>query len=207
MTEYRKEDAMFLNYLSYCNTDVQKMGFRLPGMFLGISDDANFATAFIVRKTAEEQIFMPERSRFDEIINKTLVRDLIGCDSKLAYKSNGPTLQSVENLPAIIALLVQTGAVTVNGLISFVNDQFGLGLALYDGEDEEWASMPIGKNAAQAPREFPEFPEFSEPREFPEDETVKKAVEKNRKIYSALQEIDKTAREFVARGGGCGLPQ
>ena len=135
MTEYRKEDAMFLDYIEYCNEDIQKNGFRLPGMFIGISDDANYATAFIVRKSAEEQLFIPERRRFDEVINKTIVKDF-GVKN-LAFKSNGPVMQSTDNIQNILALLVNSGVFTVNGLISFVNSNLGTNIALYE---EDWAN-------------------------------------------------------------------
>lgn len=162
MTEYRKEDAMFLSYMEYCNDDVQNRGFRLPAMFVGSSDDANYATAFIVRKTAEEQLFIPERTRFDEIINKTLVKDL-GVED-LKFVSRGPVLQSTENIVQVLTLLVQSGVFTVNGLISFVNMQFGLDIALYE---EDWADEPIA-NAAAAPVD-PSQEE--QPVDAPEDKT------------------------------------
>jgi capsid portal protein len=194
MSESRKEDAMFLRYLQNCNAEVQKLGFRLPGMFLGISDDANFATAFIVRKMAEEQIFVPERARFDEIINRTIVKDLLTEGSDLCFQSNGPTLQSVENLPQILALLVSSGVFTVNGLISFVNSQFGLRIALYEGEDAAWADEPI--------KAMPAPPNAENPQE--KDALVEEEVRKNQKIYTALKEIERTAMNIGTSGKkGC----
>ena len=191
LAEYRKEDAMFLNYLATCRDEVQKLGFRLPGMFLGKSDDANYATAFIVRKIAEEQIFIPERSRFDEIINKTIVKDLVGADTLLSFKSLGPTLQSVENLPAIINILVASGAFTTNGLISFINEHFGLRIALYDGEGTEWADLPIPKNATSV------APDEQEDSSFEDDaDDEKEIIKKNQKIYAALKEIEETVAKF-----------
>jgi PBSX family phage portal protein len=194
MTESRKEDAMFLNYLKNCTAEVQKLGFRLPGMFLGISDDANYATAFIVRRTAEEQIFIPERDRFDEIINQTLVKDLLKGKPELRFRSNGPVLKSVENLPQVLTLLVNTGVFTVNGLISFVNEQFGLNIALYDGKMDAWAEEPIKPGATATP------PETSQA----DSRVSVEEVQKNMKIYSALKEIEKVADKFFSdKNCGC----
>lgn len=194
LTEFRKEDAMFLQYLERCDTEVQKLGFRLPGMFLGISDDTNFATAFIVRNTAEEQIFQPERDRFDEIINKTLVRDLLEYNTELRFRSNGPALQSVEDLPQVISILVSSGALTVNGLISFVNEQFGLKIALYEGSGQEWADEPISKNFMTEP-----------PKDSGTDDDmpITQEIQKNQKIYDALKEIEQVAKKFSSPQKAC----
>jgi PBSX family phage portal protein len=141
LSQYRQEDAMFLRYLDFARTEIQKLGFRLPGMFMGISDDANYATAYIVRSTVEEQVFVPERTQFDEIINHTIVRDLVGT-TDLQFKTNAPVLQSKDNVTGLVTTLVNSGVFTVNGLISFVNSLYGLNLALYD-KNEDWANEPI----------------------------------------------------------------
>lgn len=196
MTEHRKEDAMFLNYLNHCDADIQKNGFRLPGMFLGISDDANYATAFIVRKTAEEQLFIPERKRFDEIINKTLVRDFGFSD--LAFKSSGPVLQSTENIPQILSLLVQSGVFTVNGLISFVNAHLGTNIAMYA---EAWADLPISGTS----HGFPGDAVGGGPGLTPEDALeLGEAVEKSQKMSDALEALSAAVNEYFGGRGGCG---
>jgi PBSX family phage portal protein len=197
LSEYRKEDAMFLQYLRDCRQEVQKLGFRLPGMFLGISDDANFATAFIVRTTVEEQVFLPERSRFDEVINKTLVRDLAGTGGLLRFKSKGPTLQSTDGLGGLISTLVNAGVFTVNGLISFVNASYGTSIALYD-KSEAWADEPIpvavqAKTASMAP------PKAALPDAEAETDAGEAAdtVQKNEKIFSALRDIELVVQKFA----------
>lgn len=211
MTEYRKEDAMFLSYMEYCNADVQNRGFRLPAMFVGSSDDANYATAFIVRKTAEEQLFIPERTRFDEIINKTLVKDL-GVED-LEFVSRGPVLQSTENIVQVLTLLVQSGVFTVNGLISFVNMQFGLDIALYE---EDWADEPIANAAAaqvdhsqeEQPEDMPEDKTNPEEKTNPDmkdkkPKSVQDEIAKNDIMAKALEDIS-AALINGAKGCNCG---
>lgn len=191
MTEYRKEDAMFLDYLEHCSTDIQKNGFRLPGMFLGISDDANYATAFIVRKSAEEQLFIPERRRFDEIINKTLVRDFGVKD--LAFKSNGPALQSADSIPQMLQTLIQAGVFTTNGLISFVNTNLGTNIGMYE---EPWADEPIGVKPIGV--EEPLLLDDSA------DQELTEAIEKSEKTASALQALSEAIKDYAASGCSCG---
>ena len=193
MTECRKEDAMFLNYLNHCNTDIQKNGFRLPGMFLGISDDANYATAFIVRKSAEEQLFIPERQRFDEIVNKTLVRDF-GVDN-LAFKSRGPVLQSTDSIQQVLSLLINAGVFTTNGLISFVNAHLGTNIALYA---EQWADEPLRGTSAGQPQEERPDGLASE-----EDAEILDAIEKSEKTANALQLLSDAIREYAEGGCSC----
>lgn len=195
MTEYRKEDAMFLNYMEHCNVDIQKNGFRLPGMFLGQSDDANYATAFIVRRTAEEQLFIPERERFDEVINTTLVRSFGAKD--LQFKSNGPVLQSTENISQLISLLVQNGAFTVNGLISFVNEHFGTAIALYEGES--WADEPINGGEPELQSIAIEAqPVDEEPEEAQDlDQEALDAVQKSQKTQKALEALSNVFKQYA----------
>lgn len=185
LTEYRSSDAMFLQYLDYCNNDIQKNGFRLPGMLVGISDDANYATAFIVRKSAEEQLFIPERRRFDEVINKTIVKDF-GIRN-LAFKSNGPALQNIENIQQVLNMLINAGVFTVNGLISFVNTHLGTNIAFYD---EEWANQPMGNY-----REVVSLPLDEET-----DSEVEEAIEKSQNIQVALEALSQAVKGHVS---GC----
>ncbi len=190
MTECRKEDAMFLKYMEHCNDDIQRNGFRLPGMFIGISDDANYATAYIVRKLAEEQLFVPARRRFDEVINKTIVKDFGLTD--LAFRSNGPALYNIERIPQVLNLLVNAGAFTVNGLISFVNNHLGIDIALYT---EEWADQPIVQAQVQ---QLPELPE-NEDDAFLEQDTdeILNAVEKSQKVGDALDMLSSAIKEYA----------
>lgn len=187
LTDYRKEDAMFLNYLEYCSMEIQKNGFRLPGMFLGISDDANYATAFIVRKSAEEQLFIPERRRFDEIINKTIVRDFDVKD--LMFRSKGPVLQGTDSIPQILGTLIQAGVFTVNGLISFVNAHLGLNIAMYD---EDWANAPI--NQVDVSQETQEELE----------ELAEAAIEEAEQKAQALEQLSNVLKSFAEGGCACG---
>ena len=205
LAEYRKEDAMFLNYLNNANNEIQKYGFRLPGMFLGVSDDANYATAFIVRSTTEEQVFQPERARFDAVINSTIVKDLLGGDTPFVYRSKGPALKSTQEIGQMLALLANSGVFTVNGLISFVNEHYGLNIALYE-ESETWANEPVPRGLAAlngcGTADFPvgasrDEQEDDAPSEDGED------VQKNEKMYAALHHISDAVSRIGRACCGC----
>lgn len=68
-------DSMFENYDERCAERVRG-AFRLPPLFLGKNEDYNFATAKTSYMVAEAQVFQPEREEFDEIINRTIMREL-----------------------------------------------------------------------------------------------------------------------------------
>jgi hypothetical protein len=169
-------------------------------MFIGVSDDANYATAFIVRTTVEEQVFIPERSRFDEIINKTIVRDITGIQSDFRFKSNGPTMQSTDGITGLMATLVNSGVFTVNGLISFVNATYGTSIALYD-KSETWADEPIPTAIDEKKKSSGIQPALSvSASDALDDESAdvdKDIVEKNEKIYAAVRDIEQTVRRFA----------
>lgn len=192
MSEYRAEDAMFLKYLEYCQKDIQVNGFRLPGLFLGSSDDANYAIAFIVRKSAEEQLFVPERRRFDEVINKTIVKDFGYKD--LTFRSNAPVLQSTEDFSGLLNTLVNAGVFTTNGLISFVNAHMGTNIALY--ENEAWADEPISKQSIPTGWNVVDA-STEEEIENAGDE----AVEESERREKALEELSNVLKSYAE--GGC----
>lgn len=69
------KDAMFGNYDKSCWDHVRE-AFRLPPIFLGRSQDYNFATALTAMMLADGQVFEPERFAFDETFNATIVAGL-----------------------------------------------------------------------------------------------------------------------------------
>jgi len=71
----RQQDSMFENYDSKCEKRVRS-SFRLPPMFVGKADDYSFATAFASYTVAEAQVFQPERSEFDEVMNNTIMKEI-----------------------------------------------------------------------------------------------------------------------------------
>lgn len=71
----KANDAMFLTYDKQTG-DHTRTAFRFPDLFLGLNESANFATAITSYAVAEAQVFAPERTEFDERINKTIINAL-----------------------------------------------------------------------------------------------------------------------------------
>ena len=186
MMEYRKDDAMFLNYMTDSRKSVRQFGFRLPGMFVGETTDYNYATAKVARETAEEQVFVPERRSFDEIINRTVIKAL-GYDDVCRFVSRAPVIRSNEELLDLLPILTEKGAFTINELISFTNEHFGTDLQPYDEEKEEWANQPIPFV----------FDPLSGVADFTLPEGDDLASEKTERVYKALLKLEKIAKNLV----------
>jgi PBSX family phage portal protein len=88
----RANDAMFSQYDSAAEERV-RIAFRLPPIFLGRAADYNYATAVVAYQVAEAQVFQPERTEFDEVINSTIIKAM-GWDLK--FKSLPITMKSVD---------------------------------------------------------------------------------------------------------------
>lgn len=122
-------DAMFSKYDATAEEHV-RVGFRLPPLFIGKAADYNFATAQTTYMVAEAQVFQPERSEFDELINKTVLREL-GVKS-LRFQSKPITLKSVDS--QISAMTMVVDKVEGENLISEVNKVTGLTLEYKEPE-------------------------------------------------------------------------
>jgi hypothetical protein len=84
---------MFATYDSNCAEHV-RISFRLPPMFLGLSEAYNFATAYTAYMIAEAQVFRPERDEFDEAINLLIMKEL--GDNTYVYRSKALNVVDVE---------------------------------------------------------------------------------------------------------------
>lgn len=90
----RQKDSMFQSYDERCAEHV-RIAYRLPPMFLGLSEAYNFATAYTAYMIAEAQVFSPERKEFDEVINLTLMTEL-DPKNEYIYRSKGLNVVDVE---------------------------------------------------------------------------------------------------------------
>jgi capsid portal protein len=119
--------------------------FRLPPLFVGKGDNANFATAFASYVTAETQVFLPERNEHDEIINLLILPEL-GLDEVL-FKSKPISIKESKIELEGIKIARDGGALSIQGLIDAVNKSTNLGLqAIKEGEPLATTSPRNGEN-------------------------------------------------------------
>lgn len=87
-------DKMYENYDKRCEERI-RLSFRLPALFIGKTDNYNYATAKVAYQVAEAQVFKPDRDEFDVLMNQIILKRL---DLKtVAYKSRPITLMDIEN--------------------------------------------------------------------------------------------------------------
>lgn len=128
----RAMDAMFLKYDESTEAHI-RVGFRIPPLFLGKAQDYNFATAQTSYMVAEEQVFGPERTEFDEQINMTLLKEL---GVKTLKFSSMPMV--MKDMPTIIqALTIAKDSSSPDSFIAAINDITDLSL------DAQEPPMPL----------------------------------------------------------------
>lgn len=137
LQEARPSDAQFLQYMDYCAKNVRS-AFRLPPIFVGLSEDYNFASAQASLVTAEEQVFSVERKQFDEVINLQLLRAL-GARFWEFY-SKGPEIADVNTFTTAITAFNAVGAMTPNQAIMLANELLGTTM---DPIEQEWGNFPF----------------------------------------------------------------
>ena len=138
LTEYRKDDLMFEKYLNKTE-ETNRHTFRLPRMYTGSSIAFTHSTSVVARVTAEEQVFMPKRSDFDEVVQ----RQVINKELKIytwKYTSKGPKIVGSKELAAGVDIFSKIGAFTINHAIAMANEAFGLQMTTFT---EKWADYPI----------------------------------------------------------------
>jgi len=138
MIENRNQDLLFSGYLKG-SSDTIRQAFRLPALYLGSISVYSYAASFTARSIAEEQVFNPERSVWDEIINRAFVWESFGCD-KWCYSSKGPQLAGAPDIINAMKEFGNMGAVSVNNAIEILNSLLGTQISKYDGE---WAEQPF----------------------------------------------------------------
>ena len=137
----RMNDAMFTKYDAATEEHV-RVGFRLPPLFLGKAADYNLATAQTAYMVAEEQVFQPERTAFDEKINRTIMKEL-GFKT-LRFKSLPVTLTDANAQNT--ALTQAKGTVTNESFVKAINVVTG-----FDLDAEQQQASAVGGPAAGMP--------------------------------------------------------
>jgi len=130
------KDALFASY-DKDSAERVRTGFRLPPLFIGKAADYSFASAQTSYMVAEAQVFAPERTTFDGIINSTIMREL-ECGDVL-FQSNPITIKDIATMLA--ALTTAKDVTDGEGWVAEVNKLSGLSLK-HDAEKEE-ALRPV----------------------------------------------------------------
>lgn len=155
LTSEQIGDALFQNY-STNNQDKIRRAFRLPSIMVGISADMNRAVAEVARRLADEQVFQPERSEFDAVINRLFLPEMGVIYHE--YRSNTPNTTDNAQLVRILASSEKTGGMTPRIARAVMEEVLGKDLPPFPGEFDAdkpfsliMAEAVAAQNAAAAP--------------------------------------------------------
>jgi PBSX family phage portal protein len=155
LTDARQSDGLFDAY-DKANQNKVRGSWRLPPVTVGQSQDVNFATANVSAFIAETQVFAPDRSAIDEVLNKQFVNGRRGMALRSAkLVSRTPSITSPELLVKTLTALNIIGAVTPRQAQKAANQMLQTELEPYPekGADgyEDWMDKPIALSMKTAP--------------------------------------------------------
>jgi PBSX family phage portal protein len=118
----QQDDQLFQAY-DQNNRDKLRQAFRLPPLFVGRSEDYTRATADTSRDIADEQVFAPERTEDDWMINRFVLQRW---GSRYHFlRSNHPNITDDIELIRLMAIAEKSGAMTPRRADRIVRDVFG----------------------------------------------------------------------------------
>ena len=137
LTQAIHNDALFQGY---DKENIQKVGqaFRLPPLLRGDSRDFNRATANAVLKFTEQQIFAPERNRFDDKMNRLILPDLGVCFHR--FKSLSPKTTDPEDAAKVVERLAKIGALVPRDVRVLAEEILNVELKRIE---EPWMDIPL----------------------------------------------------------------
>lgn len=137
MISERQSDGLFKDYETEAKRKVRS-SMRLPAIFTGDSEEYTKATAQSGQRIAESQVFFPERSMFDDFMNRWVLPTL-GI-TMWRFKTMGPTVYDPESLGTLIDRFGRHGAITPNILIKIANQVLDVQIPPAKGK---WGDIPF----------------------------------------------------------------
>lgn len=133
----RQNDALFQEYERQSRDKIRSV-YRLPPVFTGTAGDYTYASAKVSLEIAENQIFHPERVKFDDIVNKKI---LSSWEPKFwRFRSNPASLATSEDLIRAIEIFNEAGAISPNNAINILNEKLNLDIPRIE---EFWGDLPF----------------------------------------------------------------
>ena len=142
LADMLQTDALFLEYDDKVREKVLS-SFRLPPVYVGLSQDYNRSTVEEAKRIAEEQVFQAEREALEDLFNRHLLASYQLKEVKIEVR--GPELSNDE---LVIEALDKLGIrFSDNEVRAVAGKLIGLELPVLQGEQHE---LPQGAQAVQA---------------------------------------------------------
>lgn len=135
----RQQDALFLEY-EKSNADKIRSAFRLPPIFIGLTSDYTRATATASLELAENQVFAPERAKFDAIFNNTILLYDNKPPKFWKMRSNGGKVVGASSISETLMRLEKVGAITPNIAIAMARSFLNIDI---EQIGKSWGDMPF----------------------------------------------------------------
>lgn len=131
LTDILQNDALFLEYNENAKKAVMS-SFRLPPVYIGLSNDYNRATVETAKEITEEQVFQPLRAFYNLRIN-SLFREYGFKYVEIQLRSSNVT--KMEDIQAILTPGIQANAIAPNDLRPLIAKVINKPLELFEGEE------------------------------------------------------------------------
>ncbi len=147
LSDQRPSDGLFKAY-DEANQAKVRSSFRLPSVAVGMANEHNFATANVAMFAAESQVFAPERTEIDEVLNNKLVFSRNGMRLRtVKLASRTPAITSPEGLVKTMTALNVMGAMTPRVARMLANTVLQIEMPQYPEPGEEgyadWMDKPL----------------------------------------------------------------
>ncbi len=172
LADAQVKDGLFLEY-DRGNREKIRSSFRLPPLFVGLSDDYTRATALESKRVAEAQVFGPERDYMDFVINNKILPG-IGAGKNWKYKSLSPTMDDSESLTAMIKIFAECG-MTIRECRELMSEILNRKLHSREEKGAEWLDVPMAVYLEQM-------------RAGMQADEEAKAIEKTARVLTAVRE-------------------
>jgi PBSX family phage portal protein len=125
LTSVQHSDQLYQEYDSN-NRDKVRQSFRIPPIFVGRAEDYNRATSDTAKVIADEQVFAPERTRNDYLINRFV---MLPWGTRFhEFKSNHPNVTNDIELIRMMGIAERSGGMTPRRADRLMRDVFPDGL-------------------------------------------------------------------------------
>jgi PBSX family phage portal protein len=137
LNKERQNDALWQEYEKQCRDKIRAC-FRLAPVLVGSATDYTFASARVSLEVAENQIFIPERVKFDDIMNTKILPSW--SPKYWRFRSAPAAIATSEDLIQSVEAFSTAGAITPNVAIGILNEKLNLDIPKVQ---EFWGDLPL----------------------------------------------------------------
>lgn len=121
LTQFMEKDALFQEYIKN-NAKAVRESYRIPPLLIGAAEEYSHAAVTMALIVAEQQVFGPQRTAHDEIINRKIIAAM-GISN---YKMVSHGVPTVDDTTIIDAMSQLPDAVPYAAAVKFISNLMGV---------------------------------------------------------------------------------